>query len=68
MTTDDVHVYPTGDLIDHTVDCGDCLCGPTTSPVERGDGTLGWVVTHHSLDGREFTESDYAGPHMPSEP
>lgn len=57
MAIDDVHVYPTGDLIEHDTDGGDCLCGPTTEPVPRPDGSMGWLVKHHSLDGREFTDS-----------
>lgn len=64
---DTVHVYPVGDLIEHDVDGGDCLCGPSTEPVPREDVSMGWVVTHHSLDGREFTEPDYTGPAMPTE-
>lgn len=34
----------------------DCPCGPTTEPVQRGDGSVGWVLIHHSLDGRENQE------------
>lgn len=51
----DVHVRPVGDLIEHPM-TDDCVCGPTTEPVERPDGSFGWVVTHHSLDGREGHE------------
>jgi hypothetical protein len=47
----DVHVLPVTDLIDHTHD--DCPCGPAVEPVVRGDGSVGWLVVHHSLDGRE---------------
>lgn len=51
-----VHVLPRNDLIEH-VDVGDdCPCGPTTEPVKRDDGSVGWVVVHHSLDGREAAE------------
>lgn len=53
MTT--VHVVPVNDLIDHPDD--DCPCGPTIEPVEREDGSFGWVVVHHSLDGRERHEA-----------
>ena len=50
-----VHVYPVGDLVDHDTDGGDCVCGPTVEhvPSDSGDG---WLVTHHSLDGREKDE------------
>lgn len=44
---------PVNDLIEH-VDSDECLCGPTTEPVERDDGSIGWLVVHHSLDGREL--------------
>lgn len=49
MTT--VHVTPTADLIEHPH--GDCPCGPTVEAVFRSDGSNGWLVIHHSLDGRE---------------
>jgi hypothetical protein len=51
----DFHVTPVGDLIEHDTD-GDCICGPTAEPVERDDGSFGWVMVHHSLDGREASE------------
>jgi hypothetical protein len=51
-----VHVYPTGDLIDHELDGDDCPCGPTTEPVPTDDGSMGWLIVHHSIDGRERTE------------
>lgn len=52
------HVLPVDDLIEHDGDSGDCACGPTDMPVERDDGSAGWVVIHHSLDGREANETD----------
>ena len=56
MTTP--HVVPTDDLVLHDSSGGQpCVCGPTTVPVEREDGSMGWMVVHHSLDGRERTES-----------
>jgi hypothetical protein len=51
--SDAVHVFPLGDLVDHDTDTDGCVCGPTTTPVERDDGSIGWVLTHHALDGRE---------------
>jgi hypothetical protein len=51
---DDVHILPDHDNLAHTYD--DCICGPTTECVPREDGTLGWMLTHHSLDGRELNE------------
>ena len=51
-----VHVYPTADLIEHDTEGEDCACGPTTEPVMREDGSNGWLVTHHSLDGREVSK------------
>lgn len=56
MTVSIVHCYPASDLIDHDTDGGDCLCGPTTEAVFRDDGSNGWLVVHHSLDGRELRE------------
>lgn len=50
----DVHVRPLRDLIRHGDD--DCPCGPTVEPVPCGDGSMGWLHTHHSLDGREIHE------------
>ncbi|WP_218019272.1 hypothetical protein [Nocardia niwae] len=44
------------DLIDHDIPSDDCVCGPTTEPVPRSDGSTGWVIIHHSLDGREQQE------------
>jgi hypothetical protein len=52
-----VHTYPVNDLIEHDTDGSDCSCGPTTEPVPLDDGTIGWQVIHHSLDGREQTET-----------
>lgn len=49
-----VHVVPVNDLIDHPDE--DCPCGPTVEAVFRDDGSNGWLVTHHSLDGRERRE------------
>ena len=53
-----VHTYPVGDLIEHDVDGSDCICGPTIEPVFREDGSNGWLVIHHSLDGREQQEEE----------
>jgi hypothetical protein len=51
-----VHVSPIDDLIDHDTTGDDCICGPTTEPVPAPEGRIGWVVVHHSLDGREASE------------
>ncbi len=52
-----VHVLPIGDLIAHDSDHDDaCVCGPDVEPVKGDDGAIGWVITHHSLDGREQHE------------
>jgi len=50
-----IHVTPNGDLVVHELD-EDCVCGPRVDPVERADGSIGWIHTHHSLDGRESRE------------
>ena len=49
-----VHVVPLNDLIEH--EPTNCPCGPTMEAVFRDDGSNGWLVTHHSLDGREASE------------
>lgn len=51
--TDTLHVTPVGDLTAHDTDGGDCPCGPRIDPVQREDGSMGWVIVHHSLDGRD---------------
>lgn len=53
---DVVHVLPVNDLIEHDAIGDECPCGPTTEPAPREDGSMGWVVVHHSLDGRELQE------------
>lgn len=55
--SDTYHTYPGGDLIQHDTNGDDCLCGPTLTAVERDDGSYGWHLLHHSLDGREMHES-----------
>ena len=50
------HVEPVNDLIAH--EDNDCVCGPTVEPVPRDDGSIGWLYTHHSLDGRELKETE----------
>lgn len=54
-TAGDVHVTPENDLTQHERS-DSCICGPTTEPVPADDGSMGWLVTHHSLDGREAGE------------
>jgi hypothetical protein len=53
------HIVPAGDLIEHETSDA-CVCGPTSNPVRRADGSFGWVVVHHSLDGREQAETEEA--------
>lgn len=55
---DTIHVVPVNDLVTHVIDGDDCVCGATTEPVPREDGSVGWLVTHHSLDGRESKEGN----------
>jgi hypothetical protein len=50
----EVHVVPIEDVIDH--EPTDCVCSPSTEPVRRDDGSYGWLIVHHSLDGREQLE------------
>lgn len=51
----EVHVLPLDDLIHHD-ETDDCACGPHAEPVPDDDGSIGWLITHHSLDGREQHE------------
>lgn len=48
----EVHVIPRNDRSAHPT-VNECPCVPRTEPVEREDGTIGWVVIHNALDGRE---------------
>lgn len=49
-----VHSLPIDDLWEHELE--DCGCSPKTIPVPHGNGSMGWLVEHHSLDGRELRE------------
>jgi hypothetical protein len=51
------HVIPRDDLIEHESD-SDCVCEPECEPVDRDDGSIGWLYIHHSLDGREQHETE----------
>lgn len=51
-----VHVLPRNDLIEHEDEGDDCPCGPTSKPFKQDDGSVNWVIVHHSLDGRERNE------------
>ncbi|WP_222840698.1 hypothetical protein [Actinosynnema mirum] len=42
----------------------DCVCGPTSELVPNPHGPDGWLVVHHSLDGRERTEKPKGGRHV----
>lgn len=49
------HVIPINDLVEHVDD--DCICGPETELIfDENESLRGWVVKHHSLDGREIKE------------
>ena len=51
------HITPVNDYIEHEEGLGDdCVCQPTASPVKRDDGSVAWIMMHHSLDGRELRE------------
>jgi len=60
--TDLLHVAPVGDLIEHDTSTreADCVCGPATTPVKHEDGSVGWLIAHNSLDGREQHEEGQA--------
>ncbi len=56
--TDVAHVVPVDDIVKHDTSASeaDCICGPETRPEKREDGSMGWLIVHHSLDGREQHE------------
>lgn len=49
-----IHVVPVDDLIAHVA--VECPCGPTDIPETDEDGTVDWITSHNSLDGREHYE------------
>lgn len=53
-----LHVTPRKDVIVHDTSSEepDCVCGPATHPVVRDDGSVAWLLVHHSLDGRESAQ------------
>lgn len=53
--TNALHVAPLRDLVAHDTSTAepDCVCGPEVRPVTQDDGSMGWLLVHHSLDGRE---------------
>lgn len=53
--TAELHVVPSGDLVGHDT-ADSCCCGPTCEPVQRDDGSIGWLYVHHSIDARENSE------------
>lgn len=56
--TSTLHVTPITDQIGHDTSTTepDCACGPEVRPVTQEDGSMGWLLVHHSLDGREQAE------------
>ncbi len=58
LPTGRIHVVPTNDLIEHETVGDGCPCGPDVEAVFRDDGSNGWLICHHSLDGRERFEHD----------
>ena len=53
--THTLHVTPIADLVGHDTSTTepDCMCGPEVKSVTQEDGLMGWLLVHHSLDGRE---------------
>lgn len=51
-TPDLLHVIPVRDVVKHE-ESDECVCGPRSEPVQREDGSYGWVIVHQALDGRE---------------
>lgn len=53
-----LHVYLLDDLVEHDTSSRepDCVCGPSVRPVQDLDGSMGWLIVHASLAGREQHE------------
>ncbi|MGQ4343591.1 hypothetical protein [Streptomyces sp. SAS_275] len=53
--TSTLHVTPIRDAVGHDTSTAgaDCVCGPEVRPAPQDDGSTGWLLVHHSLDGRE---------------
>ncbi|MEH0417805.1 hypothetical protein [Streptomyces sp. B21-083] len=53
--TSTLHVTPIADLVGHDTTTAepDCVCGSEVRPVTEEDESVGWLLVHHSLDGRE---------------
>lgn len=45
---DTLHIRPAPGADDHLAN-DDCWCGPTCEPVQREDGTIGWLYVHHRV-------------------
>ncbi len=58
MSSRPIHVLPVNDLVEHDSSGEQCVCGPHVEAVFRDDGTNGWLVSHHSLDGRELANRE----------
>lgn len=58
--TSTLHITPLRDLVDHDTSTAepDCACGPEVRPVVHEGGATGWLLVHHSLDGREQVDTD----------
>ncbi|MEU1078528.1 MULTISPECIES: hypothetical protein [unclassified Streptomyces] len=52
------HIHPVDDKVEHDTSSGEasCVCGPAVRPVARDDGSMSYLIVHHSLDNREKTE------------
>jgi hypothetical protein len=59
-----LHAHPTDDVIVHDTSTAepDCVCGPEVRPIKQADGAVGWLLVHHSLDGREQAEGGRPAP------
>lgn len=58
-----VHISPLNDLIKHELDGVSCVCGPEieyADPETAETYPDGPLITHWSLDGREFAHKENA--------
>jgi hypothetical protein len=56
--TNTLDAVPQHDIAGHDTSTTepDCVCGPEVRPATQEDGSVGWLLVHHSLDGREQAE------------
>lgn len=62
MSDRTLHVVPRGDIVEHDTATEEptCVCGPRLEHVNYDEAPDGWILVHHSLDGREARDGEVA--------